>query len=276
MKQTKCSPPLVLSIAGSDPGGGAGIQGDIKAIHANGAYALSVLSAITAQNTIETTHSFELPCHIIKAQLERIFDDFQVSSIKTGMLASKKIVECVADYLKQQVLAQELIPLVIDPVMVSSSGYPLLHPDAIEIFKKKLFPLSSLVTPNIPEAELLSEVTIRSRAEAEIAAKEIHQFGCGAVLLKGGHLEEAPGCDLLYDGEALTWFEGHLIITTHTHGTGCTYASAISAHLAQKKPLKQAVATAKRYVTEAIRHGLDIGHGTGPTNHFHSVCFRSR
>ena len=264
--------PLVLSIAGSDPGGGAGIQGDIKSIHANGAYALSVVSAVTAQNTIETTASFELPLHIIKAQLKAVSDDFKISATKTGMLASKAIVECVADYLKQQALA----PLVVDPVMVSTNGYSLLNADALSALKEDLIPLASLLTPNIAEAEILSGMTITSRMEAESATKVIHQLGCRAVLIKGGHLAEAPGYDLLYDGHETTWFEGRLIKTPNTHGTGCTYSAAIAAHLAQHKPLTQAVMDAKRYVTEAIRYGLDIGHGQGPTNHFYSASFRNR
>ncbi len=267
MKQL--SPPLVLSIAGSDPGGGAGIQGDIKAIHANGAYALSVLSAVTAQNTFELTDSFELPLSLIQAQLKAIFDDFKVSAIKTGMLASKEIVQCVAGYLRQAALKQTFTPLVVDPVMVSTNGYPLLKPDALEALKKDLIPLAALLTPNISEAEILSGMRITSRAAAESAVKKIYQFACGAVLLKGGHLVETPGCDLLYDGQTLAWFEGELIETPTTHGTGCTYAAAIAAHLAQNKPLPQAVADAKHYVTEAIRYGLDIGQGQGPTNHFY-------
>lgn len=265
MKHSQHSPPLVLTIAGSDPGGGAGIQGDIKAIHANGAYALSVLTAVTAQNTVETTTSFDLPVPIIKAQLKAIFADFKLSAIKTGMLASKTIIKGVADFLKQQKYRH----LVVDPVMLSTSGYPLLKANAIESFKKRLIPLASLLTPNISEAEMLAGLTITGRKTAESAAKVIHQLGCGAVLLKGGHLSEAPGCDLLYDGSHLTWFEGNLIETSTTHGTGCTYASAIAAHLARNKPMDQAVTDAKHYVTEAIRYGFKIGQGKGPTNHFY-------
>lgn len=262
MKLPKPAPPLVLSIAGSDPGGGAGIQGDIKTIHANGAYALSVFTAITAQNTVEVVDVLDLPLHIIQAQLKAIFDDFEVCAIKTGMLASKEIVEGVADVLKQHMS----IPLVVDPVMRSTSGYPLLKADAIDSLKKDLIPLTSLLTPNIPEAEILSGIKITKRLEAESAVKRIHQLGCGAVLLKGGHLSEAPGCDLLYDGSTLTWFEGVLIETSNTHGTGCTYASAIATHLAQHRSLQEAVSQAKSYVTEAIKHGLSIGQGQGPVN----------
>jgi len=276
MKQTPPSPPLVLSIAGSDPGGGAGIQGDIKAIHANGAYALTVLSAVTAQNTVEVTDSFDLPITLIKAQLKAVFSDFKVSAIKTGMLGSKVIVECVADDLKQLALKQLIAPLIVDPVMISTSGFALLKPDAVETLKKELIPLAALVTPNIEEANILSGMGITNRLEAEGAAKAIHQLGCQAVLIKGGHFLDTPACDLLYDGSTLTWLEGSLIETQHTHGTGCTYAAAIAAHLARNKPLPQAVSDAKRYVTEAIRYGLDIGHGQGPTNHFYTVSFLSR
>jgi hydroxymethylpyrimidine/phosphomethylpyrimidine kinase len=241
----------VLTIAGSDSGGGAGIQADIKAMSANGVYAMSAITAITAQNTEEVTDVFELPVSIIAAQIDAVFDDFDVAAVKTGMLSSAEIVKVVAKLLKPQNVAN----LVVDPVMISKSGHPLLKPDAIETVIKELIPLALVV--------------IKTLADARKAAKIIRKMGCRHVLIKGGHLPADRGTDLLYDGQFFEVFKGEFINTAHTHGTGCTYASAIAAHLALGKPLSQAVKAAKTYTTEAIRHGLAIGHGKGPTNHFY-------
>jgi len=258
-------PPQVLTIAGSDSGGGAGVQADIKSIQANGAFALSVLTSITAQNTKEVTTAFDLPLRVIEAQLAAVFDDFDLSAVKTGMLSSKGIVKRVSLLLKQRPVKN----LVVDPVMVSKSGYPLLKPDAVALVKSELIPLAALVTPNIHEAELLAGMEIRNLCEAEEAARKIFAFGCRAVLVKGGHLLQQRGCDLLFDGETATVLKGEFIETQNTHGTGCTYSAAIAAHLAHGKPLGRAVESAKNYVTEAIRHALPIGHGHGPTDHFY-------
>ncbi len=255
----------VLTIAGSDSGGGAGIQADIKAMSANGVYAMSVITAITAQNTEEVTDIFELPTSIIAAQIDAVFDDFEVAAVKTGMLSSTAVVELVAKMLKPQTVGN----LVVDPVMISKSGHALLKPEAIEAMKKQLFPLALVVTPNIHEAQLLSGIEIKSLADARRAAKVIHGFGCKHVLIKGGHLLAERATDLLYDGRFFNLFKGEFIDTPHTHGTGCTFASAIAAHLARGKPLNDAIQTAKTYLTETIRHSLAIGHGTGPTNHFY-------
>ncbi len=262
----------VLTIAGSDSGGGAGIQADIKAIQANGAFALSVLTSVTAQNTKTVVTAFDLPLRVIEAQIRAVFDDFSLSAVKTGMLSSKGIVKRVAQLLKELGIQN----LVVDPVMVSKSGYPLLKPEAITMMKTDLFPLAALVTPNIYEAELLTGIKIRTVAEAEEAARKIHPLGCGAVLVKGGHLLEERGCDLLFDGGETTFFRSDFIESQNTHGTGCTYSAAIAAHIASGKALKQAVQEAKRYVTEAIRHGLSIGHGHGPTDHFYFLPSRNR
>jgi len=257
----------VLTIAGSDSGGGAGIQADIKAMSANGVFAMSVITAITAQNTEEVTEVFELPASIIAAQIDAVFDDFEVAAVKTGMLASAEIVKIVAKMLRPQKVAN----LVVDPVMVSKSGHPLLKPDAIEAVIKQLIPLALVVTPNIHEAQQLSGVEIKTLADARQAAKIIHKMGCRNVLIKGGHLLADRGTDLLYDGKFFEVFKGEYINTPHTHGSGCTYASAIAAHLALGKPLSQAVKAAKAYITEAIRHALAIGHGKGPTHHFYFI-----
>lgn len=255
----------VLTIAGSDSGGGAGIQGDIKAMSANGVFALSVITAVTAQNTEEVTDVFELPVSIIAAQLDAVFDDFEISAVKTGMLSSAAVISTVVRLLKPQQVGQ----LVVDPVMISKSGQALLKPEAVEALTKDLFPLALLVTPNVHEAQQLSGVEIKTLADARRAAKVIAQFGCRHVLIKGGHLIAERGTDLLYDGRFFQIYKGEFIDTTHTHGTGCTFASAITAQLARGKSVPDAVQAAKTYVTEAIRHSLAIGHGKGPTNHFY-------
>ena len=271
---TKARPAIaqVLTIAGSDSGGGAGIQADIKAIQANGAFALSVLTSITAQNTQAVVTAFDLPLRVIEAQVRAVFDDFTIRAVKTGMLSSKGIVKRVASLLN--LLGVE--NLVVDPVMVSKSGYPLLKPEAIAMMKSELFPLAALVTPNIHEAELLTGMKIRTLAEAEEAARKIHPLGGRAVLVKGGHLLEERGCDLLFDGKEVTLFRSDFIESRNTHGTGCTYSAAIAAQIASGKSLQEAIREAKHYVTEAIRHGLSIGHGHGPTDHFYFLPSRNR
>jgi hydroxymethylpyrimidine/phosphomethylpyrimidine kinase len=255
----------VLTIAGSDSGGGAGIQADIKAMSANGVFAMSAITAVTAQNTEEVTDVFELPLSIIAAQIDAVFDDFDVAAVKTGMLSSAEIVKVVAKLLKPQ----NVTNLVVDPVMIAKSGHRLLKPDAVEALMHELIPLALVVTPNIHEAQQLSGIEIKTLNDARRAAKIIHRLGCRHVLIKGGHLLEDRATDLLYDGRFFELFKSEFIDTPHTHGTGCTFASAIAAHLALGKPLTQAVTAAKAYLTEAIRHSLSIGHGKGPTNHFY-------
>jgi hydroxymethylpyrimidine/phosphomethylpyrimidine kinase len=255
----------VLTIAGSDSGGGAGIQADIKALSANGVFAMTAITAITAQNTEEVTEVFELPPSIIAAQIDAIFDDFDVAAVKTGMLSSAAVVELVAKRLQ----AQRVAKLVLDPVMISKSGHALLHEDAVDAIKTHLLPLAYLVTPNVHEAQRLSGIEIRTLADARRAAKAIHALGCRHVVIKGGHLASDRATDLLYDGRFFNVLKGEYIETPHTHGTGCTFASAAAAHLARERPVLDAVQAAKAYVTEAIRHGLAIGHGHGPTDHFY-------
>ncbi len=259
--------PQVLTIATSDSGGGAGIQGDIKAIQANGAFALSVLVAVTAQNTRTVTMVHALPRDIIEAQIDAVFDDFAIGSVKTGMLFSSEIVGIVSGRLRRLKVPY----LVVDPVMVSKSGVALLKPDAIESVTRDLFPLASLVTPNVHEAERLTGLSIVTIDDAKAAAAKIMGFGCRAVLLKGGHLSGAPATDLLYDGSVWTVIPGEWIDTKNTHGTGCTYSAAIAARLARGAGLVEAVRASKRYVTEAIRHSLSIGRGCGPTHHFYHL-----
>lgn len=257
----------VLSIAGSDSGGGAGIQADLKAIHANGAFAMSAITSITAQNTVEVRKAFDLPTDLVAAQIDAVFDDFDVSAVKTGMLSSSAIVETVVDRLK----VHDAANLVVDPVMISKSGYVLLKPEAVERVRDLLLPLATVVTPNLHEAALLADMEVTTLDDAQVAAERILAFGPAAVLVKGGHLEDqSASTDVLLDGSGEpVLFPADRLESTSTHGTGCTFSAAIAAHLAQGKPLKEAVGSAKVYITEAIRYGLAIGKGHGPTNHFY-------
>ena len=257
---------VAITIAGSDSGGGAGIQADIKAMQANGVYAATVITAITAQNTVAVTEAFELPVSLIEAQMDAVFDDLPIRATKTGMLSSAEIIEAVA----ARIEAREISPVVVDPVMISKSGFKLLKDDAIGTLKARLIPLAALVTPNAHEAEHLTGIEVKSVEAAREAALRIFEMGPGAVLVKGGHLEdEREAIDVLYDGKSFHTFAAPFIDTKNTHGTGCTYAASIAANLARGYPLRESIARAKRYVSDAIRHGLDIGEGHGPTNHFY-------
>lgn len=255
----------ILTVAGSDSGAGAGIQADLKSIHANGGYGLSVITSITAQNTREVTRAFDLPTDLIDAQIDAIFSDFDVAAVKTGMLSSAEIVRVVAEKLHQYSPSN----IVIDPVMVSKSKYPLLKPDAIECLKTELLPLATVVMPNVDEAELLAESEIQTIDDAKRAAKVIQGYGCQSVLVKGGHLSGEKSTDVLYTDGTFTLFEAERIETKNTHGTGCTYSAAITTHLGLGKDLVAAIESAKDYITNAIRYSLDIGGGHGPTNHFY-------
>lgn len=254
-----------LTIAGSDSGGGAGIQADLKTFHAHGVFGASVLTAVTAQNTVTVTHAFDLPPDLINAQLDAVFDDLDIAALKTGMLSSKRIVETVAHALRNRGVTQ----LVVDPVMISKSGYTLLKDDAIESLKNRLLPLALLVTPNIHEAALLSGLEIDSIDTMKRSAEKIREYGPRNVLVKGGHAGLEGATDVLFDGETFHTFTSPFIDTKNTHGTGCTYSAAITARLALGEPLLEAVGNAKRYIARAIEHGLSIGHGHGPTHHFY-------
>lgn len=256
-----------LTIAGSDSGGGAGIQADLKTFHAHGVFGASVVTAITAQNTVAVTKAYDLPLDIIEAQLDAVFDDFDIAAAKTGMLSSAGIVEIVVGALRRRGFDK----LVVDPVMISKSGYKLLKDDAIESVKKRLLPLALVVTPNLHEAELLSGLKIDSADKMREAALTIHGFGPRNVLVKGGHAGFDEATDLLFDGNRFHSFQSDFIHTKNTHGTGCTFSAAITARLALGEPLVTAVHKAKTYITRAIRHSLAIGKGHGPTNHFYFI-----
>jgi hydroxymethylpyrimidine/phosphomethylpyrimidine kinase len=261
--------PVVLTIGGSDSGGGAGIQADIKAVHANGGYAASVITAVTAQNTVEVSDSIDLPVSIINNQLDAVITDLSVDSVKTGMLSSQEIVEAVAWKLEEY----EVHPIVVDPVMISTSGFDLLDPDAVSTLIRELLPMAHVLTPNAHEAGKLVGGAVETVADAREAARIIHGMGPNYVLVKGGHVDEdGEAIDILFDGNSFFEFRKERIQTINTHGTGCTYASAIATNLAKGNDVPVAVREAKTYVTEAIRNGLSIGAGNGPTDHF----FRDR
>lgn len=254
-----------LTIAGSDSGGGAGIQADLKAFSAQGVFGMSVITAVTAQNTCEVRGVQNIDLPMIEQQLEAVFDDIHIDAVKIGMLGSPEVVETVANTLQHY----NIPALIVDPVMVSKAGHHLLPEQAIVTLKEKILPMATLVTPNVPEAEVLTGLTIETTRQMEAACKKIHALGAQAVLLKGGHLTGDPN-DLLYDGERFVLFKGQRIQTKNTHGTGCTLASAITANMAKGNTLGEAVQRAKQYITNAIRHSLDIGNGHGPVHHFYA------
>ncbi len=254
----------VLTVAGSDSGGGAGIQADIKTITLLGSYAASVLTALTAQNTRGVSAIHGLPPSFVIDQLESVLSDIPIDLIKTGMLHTPAIVSTLAEKLAERT---PLLPLVIDPVMIAKGGTQLLEREAAMTFLEQLMPLAYLITPNIPEAERLLGRAIRNEAEAEQAARDLHGLGAARVLIKGGHLTGRLSTDILFDGSQCLHFSEERIFTSNTHGTGCTYASAIAAFLAQGEPLGQAVERAKQFVTAAIQTARPLGKGHSPVNH---------
>ena len=251
-----------LSSAGSDCSGGAGIPADLKTMAMNGVYGMSAVTALTAQNTTGVKSILEVSPQFLEAQIDAVFTDIVPDAVKVGMVVTADLAEAVALRLRRY----EAVNIVVDPVMVSTSGSSLMRHDAVDMLTRKLFPLASLVTPNIPEGEALSGLSIRSREDMERAARKISaDFSC-PVLLKGGHaLLDAD--DLLCADGALTWFRGERIDTPNTHGTGCTLSSAIAANLAKGFPLEAAVRRAKEYVSGALAAGLDLGKGAGPMDH---------
>lgn len=251
-----------LTIAGSDSCGGAGIQADIKTMTCNGVYAMSAITALTAQNTTGITGIMEVTPDFLKEQIKAVVTDIFPDAVKTGMVSSSALIKVIADSIKEYNLKN----VVVDPVMVATSGAKLISDDAIETLKKELLPLATLITPNIPEAEVLFGSKIQSKEDMEKAAQEIHKkFNC-AVLLKGGHsLNDAN--DYLFDGKEGTWFQGNRIQNPNTHGTGCTLSSAIASGLAKGLNLKESVTQAKAYISGALAAMLDLGKGSGPMQH---------
>lgn len=256
----------VLTIAGSDSGGGAGIQADIKTFQERGVFGLSVLTAVTAQNTQGVQDVHPIPLDKVQAQMDSLFSDFDITAIKTGMLVNGDYMMLIAKELKKYAS----IPLIIDPVMIAKGGHPLMEDSAVEIMEKKLLPLATVITPNIPEAEALAGIDIFDQQTMEQAAEILRALGSKNVVIKGGHaLENNEASDLLLleDGEKV-WFSDKRINTKDTHGTGCTYSACITAEIAKGKPIKEAVRIGKAYIHAAIKNGLNIGSGHGPTNHW--------
>ena len=251
-----------LTIAGSDSGGGAGIQADIKTMLANGVFATSAITALTAQNTLGVTGIMNASPEFLAQQLDCVFTDIFPDAVKIGMVSSPELISVIAGKLRQYAPSN----IVLDPVMVATSGSKLIADEAVNALKTQLIPLASLITPNIPEAQVLTDMDIKSPEDMESAAKAIYDsFGCN-VLIKGGHqLNDAN--DLLYDGSSMTWFNGVRIDNPNTHGTGCTLSSAIASNLAKGFSLAQSIERAKSYISGALAAMLDLGSGSGPMNH---------
>lgn len=257
--------PKVLTIAGSDSGGGAGIQADLKTFQEFLTYGMSVLTAVTAQNTLGVHGIYAMTAGAVEAQLRAVLEDIGANAVKTGMLVNEEIIRCVAELLSEY----EVRNLVVDPVMLAKGGAPLLQEEAVAVLKEKLFPLARLVTPNIPEAcKLAGMDEIATLEQMEEAARKIFQYGPQAVLIKGGHRNADDAVDLLYDGQNSVTFQTPRSPSIHTHGTGCTLSSAIAAGLACGKDMETAVRGAKRYVYAVIQAGFPgIGQGIGPLDH---------
>ena len=255
---------IACTIAGSDSGGGAGIQADLKTFQELKVFGTSVITALTAQNTKGVHGVYPVEASFVEAQLTAVLDDFDVKAMKTGMLFDTTIIRAVACLLKDK-----RIPLVVDPVMIAKGGQSLLLEKAVEAFKSDLLPLATVCTPNIPEAEVLTGISIQTQEEIEKAANILLSYGVKCVVIKGGHLQGELATDAIYiQGEAPFYVETARFKTPHTHGTGCTFSAALTAQLAKGEILRESIIEAKRFVDAAIKHPLNIGHGFGPTNHF--------
>ena len=253
-----------LTIAGSDSGAGAGIQADLKTFAALGVYGTSAITAITAQNTVGVSAICALSPKLVAAQIDAVVSDIGADAVKTGMLANAGIIDMVAKKIREHRLRN----VVVDPVMVATSGDLLIQKSAVAALRTRLIPLATVVTPNLPEAEELTGMKLRSTEEIEEAARRIVALGARNVVIKGGH-RKGPAVDLFYDGKKFRALYAPRIRTTSTHGTGCTFSAAIAANLAQGKKLETAVTLAKQFITEAIRQGFRVGAGHSPVHHFY-------
>lgn len=262
---------VALTIAGSDSSGGAGIQADLKTFQALGVFGISAVTAVTVQNTQKVYAIQEIEPQIVHDQIICLFDDMTINAVKIGMVASVSLIEAIAEALTKVTAP----PVVLDPVMVSKSGYALLNGDARQVLIEKLFPLADVVTPNIHEAETLTNMRIASDRQMHECARKILELGAAKVVVKGGHMEGASATDILFDGKRFASIQAPRIDTLNTHGTGCTFSSAIAAHLALGFSFFDAVARAKDYISGAIAHSLNIGKGHGPTHHFFDLYARA-
>jgi len=266
-------PARILTVAGSDSGGGAGIQGDLKTIERLGGFAMTAVTAVTAQNTLGVHGVWSLPPDAVERQIAAVADDIGVDAVKTGMLDSAALVRTVAAVLRRLGVARSVavgarpVPLVVDPVMVAKSGQALLAEEARGALRDELLPLAALVTPNVPEAEVLTGLPAGTLEQRELVARRLVELGAGAALVKGGHTEGETVVDLLFDGHEVRLFNAVRVHTQHTHGTGCTLSAAVATGLGQGLPLAQAVERGIRYVQAAIAHAPGLGAGHGPLGH---------
>ena len=258
----------VLTIAGSDSGGGAGIEADLKTCTALGVYGMAAITSVTAQNTVGVFGVHDMPPEFVSQQIDVCADDIGVDAAKTGMLSNADIVTAVSISVTRSAISK----LVVDPVMVAKSGDSLLRANARLALKEKLLPLAFVVTPNVPEAETLADMDIRSDRDLREAAERVYELGPKHVLIKGGHLEGPDATDYLFDGTRMLAFTAPRLNTKNTHGTGCTYSAAIAAYLAKGLEIEEAVRAAKRYLTKAIQHSFGLGKGHGPLNHFWNLA----
>ena len=256
----------VLSIAGSDCSGGAGVQADLKTFSAHGVFGMSVIASVVAENTSRVIDIQDVSPDMIRKQIDAVFEDIEVDAVKIGMLSTPECMKAVAERLREYNPQN----IVIDPVMYAKNGCPLMKPTAVNTLIETIIPLADVLTPNIPEVEKIADMQISTVADMEVAAQKIHAMGCKAVVVKGGH-HIGKAVDVLFDGNSIYHFETLRIDTKNTHGTGCTFSSAITSNLAKGMNIQKAVAQAKTYVTMAIEHSLSIGKGCGPTNHFYNL-----
>lgn len=260
------STPQVVTIAGVDSGGCAGIQADLKTFQVRQAFGMNIVVALTAQNTLDVQAALPVPTDFIDQQFQSLSEDYHLTAAKTGMLADAEHVHCVAENLKNV----DFGPLVVDPVMIAKGGHPLLEADAVETVKTELIPLATIVTPNLPEAKTITEMTIETPADMQTAGQQIQALGAKNVVIKGGHLkgdQKAPDYVLLEDGTDF-WMQGQRVDTENTHGTGDTFASAIAAELSKGETVETAIKVAKQFIQGAIEDGIHVGHGHGPVNHW--------
>ena len=254
--------PVALTIAGSDSGGGAGVQADLKTFAALGVHGTSALTAITAQNTLGVTDIMELPPALVTAQIEAVMLDIGAQAAKTGMLSSAEIIEAVANAITRF----DIRNLVVDPVMVAKGGARLLRDDAVDALRRRLLPLAAVVTPNLPEAEVLLARPVRTLDERRLAARDLGALGARAAVVKGGHADGQQAIDHFFDGAELVELQSPRIATANTHGSGCVFSAAIAAHLAKGSDSLAAVLLAKEFITGAIERSLEVGRGHGPVN----------
>lgn len=256
----------ILSIAGSDCSGGAGVQADLKTFSAHGLFGMTVIASVVAENTFRVIEFQDVRPDIIEKQIDAVFEDIPPDAVKIGMLSTKETMMAVSKKLKEWKPKH----VIVDPVMYAKNGAPLMDPQSIDTLISQIVPLADMVTPNIPEAEKIAKIQISSHEDMEQAARIIHNMGCHTVLVKGGH-STGDATDILFDGEAFHYYSAPRVQTRNTHGTGCTYSSAIASNLALGMSVQKAVEKAKVYITTAIIHALDFGRGNGPTHHFYDL-----